>query len=50
MSSQLVAAIEVVCDGKADPVGLVGGLQAQHCCPRLYKAADVAHLDLERTR
>ena len=46
VGGELVAAIEVVRDGEADPVRLVGGLLGQHRRPRLYKARNVAHLDL----
>ena len=48
LGSDVVAAVQVVRNGEADPVGLVAGLQLQHRGPGVHKAGDVSELDLQR--
>ena len=42
LSSDVMAAVQVVRDGEADPVGLVAGLQLQHGGARVHKAHNVS--------
>jgi len=46
LDGQIVAAVQVVRDREANPVGAVPGLQVQQRLPRLHEARQVAHLHL----